>query len=280
MLNRWLEAIENGLVYLPSRTVTATPAHFGLDFERIELTADDGVVTAAWAIPSGEARPWLLYFHGNGANVAHYLPFAAALHRLGLNLLLPEYRGYGESSGVPSEAGLYKDAQAAYRHLSARGVAPDHLAVYGFSLGSGVAVELASRENVGALLLEAPFTSLPDVARATYRIVPSGLMRNLYQSAQKIRKVRSPLLVLHSPADIVVPYRLGRRLFELGRGPKAFVELTGGHSELVNRPNPEVLLELARFLRRHLPGGRGQGQPGMRDRPASPQSGARRSPRT
>lgn len=249
----WLLPFENRLVFVPSRPLVATPKDYGLEFEHLLLEASDGVGLMAWAIPFAEDAPWLIYFHGNGENVSHYLPLTTEFHALGLNVLMLEYRGYGESEGVPSEAGLYRDARAAYDWLIHKGVAAQNIILYGFSLGSGVATNLASEVETGALILEAPYTSIPEVARALYRIVPLNLMRNRFASRERIANVDAPLLVIHSPEDRTVPFNQGRELFDLAEEPKTFVEVEGGHLAMLgDKPDGEVLGEIRMFLEKHL----------------------------
>ena len=234
MFNAWLLPFENRLVYVPSRTLTQTPADYNLPFERLELTTADGTQIMAWALLQEKRAPWLIYFHGNGENVSSYLSFTSRLYAMGVNVLMPEYRGYGESEGEPSEAGLYMDADASYQYLIDQGVSPEDIIVYGFSLGSGVATDLASRKEVGGLILEAAFTSLLDAARAIYRFVPDGIMSNRFDSINKITDVDAPSLFLHSRGDFTIPFSQGRTLYEAANDPKTFSEIQGGHIAMVD----------------------------------------------
>lgn len=229
-----------------------TPADVGLPYTQVVITAADGVRLAAWSIPAAPTAPWAIYFHGNGKTIAGYLGAALQLHRLGLNVLLPEYRGYGESEGAPSEKGFYRDADASYRYLLAAGVPPHHIVVYGFSLGSGVAVDLASRVQVGALVVEAGYTSLPDVARSLYRLAPTALMGNRFASLTKLRRVAAPTLVLHAPDDRTVPFAQGRALFAAAPEPKHFLQLQGGHLGLLRGYGSEVWRDVGHFLHHQL----------------------------
>ncbi|HEU5169869.1 MAG TPA: alpha/beta hydrolase, partial [Gemmatimonadales bacterium] len=184
----------------------------GLYPVRIETTTADGVRLVGWRMQSGRAprRPWLLMFHGNGGDVSssgrpeHY----RALLRLGLNLLAFDYRGYGESEGRPSEAGVYRDADAAYAYLrDTLGVPPERIVIFGHSLGSAVAVDLASRVPARALVVEGALTSVPDVGQRTYFFLPVRLLaRNRFASAEKIGRVTIPKLFLHARWDEVIPF--------------------------------------------------------------------------
>ena len=251
MFNAWLLPFENRLVYVPTRTLTETPENYNLPYERLELTTADGTQIMAWALPqeNKDDAPWLVYFHGNGENVSSYLSFTSQLYAMGVNVLMPEYRGYGESGGEPSEAGLYQDADASYQYLIDEGVSPDNIILYGFSLGSGVATDLASREEVGGLILEAAFTSLLDAARAIYRFVPNGIMTNRFDSVSKITDVDAPILFLHSRSDFTIPFSQGRTLYEAANEPKFFTEIQGGHiAMLEGTVDPKGLEAIERFL--------------------------------
>lgn len=239
---------EDRLVYFPTRTLTSTPADYGMAFETVRFSSEDAYKLMGWIIP-GDGETWLLYFHGNGQNVSSYLSLMAELHTLGLNLLLFDYRGYGESEGSPSEAGLYADAHAAYALLMAYGVPPERLFLYGFSLGSGVAVQLATEVEVAGLVLEAAFTSLPAAGRARYPMLPTALMRNRYDSLSKIARIDAPLLVLHARDDRTVPFSQGQALYAEATVPKTFAALTGGHVAMLRRPaDSEGLAAVAPFV--------------------------------
>lgn len=252
LLATWLAALETRLLYVPTAELALTPAAYGLPYRTLDYCAEDGVQLMAWSLERDAAAPWLIYFHGNGENISRYLSFTAQLYDLGLNVLMPEYRGYGLSAGTPSEAGLYRDAQAAYRQLRARGVPAGQIVLYGFSLGSAVAVELARREPVAALVLEAPFTSIPEVAKARYWVVPPRLVQSRFASVDKIGEVDAPLLVLHSPHDMSVPYALGRALYGRARGPKRFVALRGHHAARLTGPlEPALRRALVQLIIEH-----------------------------
>lgn len=233
---------EDRLVYFPTRGLVATPADYGLPFERIDFTAQDGTPLMGWLIP-GESGRWVLYFHGNGENVSRYLSLAAALHGLGAGVFLFDYRGYGESGGVPSESGLYADARAAYALLRARDVYPEDIVLYGFSLGSGVALNLAAEladegEGLGGVVLEAAYTSLPAAGRHRFPFLPTDLMRNRFDSLGKVANLRAPLLMLHARDDLTVPFGQGQELFAQAPHPKRFTEIAGGHVAML-RPSPD-----------------------------------------
>jgi uncharacterized protein len=230
---------ESRLIYFPGsvRRLTDAPAELQLPVRRAAIRTEDGLKLGSWVIPAGPDSTgyWVLICHGNAGNLsefgrpAHY----AGLRALGLSLLAFDYRGYGESEGAPSEAGLYRDANAAYQYL--RGelrVPPERIIVFGHSLGSTVAVDLASRVPAAGLILEGALTSVIERGAELYPYIPvRWIGRSRFSSIDKISRVSIPKLFLHAWADDVVPLAHGRRLFEAALPPKTFVELNGGHGD-------------------------------------------------
>lgn len=239
---------------LPSREVAATPAAVGLPFERVTLRTTDEIELDAWYIPAESARGALLFCHGNAGNIGHRLDSLEVFHRLGLAVLIFDYRGYGRSGGTPSEAGTYRDAEAAWRHLvEARGFAPERVVLFGRSLGGAVAAELTTRHRPGVLILESTFTSVPDMAAAAYPFLPGRwLSRFRYNAREAVGRAPAPVLVIHSPEDEIVPYRHGRALYDAARNPKAFLEIHGGHNEGFLESGERYREGIARFLRQYL----------------------------
>lgn len=237
----FFKVMEDSLVYHPDRTPYAPPRpDLRLPHRPVVLLTADSVRIAAWEMPPPEdvpadSAPWLLYCHGNGGNLGSegYHDAWAMLRSLGLGILAMDYRGYGESGGVPSEQGLYRDAEAAYRHLrDSLGVPPSRILLYGFSLGSCVAVDLASRLPAAALLVEGALLSVPHRGQELYPFLPvSWMAKNRYASVDKIARVRAPKLFIHSRDDEVNPYSHGVRLHALAGGRKEFLEVNGAHAE-------------------------------------------------
>jgi fermentation-respiration switch protein FrsA (DUF1100 family) len=198
----------------------------------------------AWWVPSANARVSTLLLHGNAGNLTHRAPYMLLLKAAGSSVLALDYRGYGRSDGRPSEKGLYADADAAYEHLKSRG---SPIVIHGESLGSAVAVELACRRPCAGLVLEAPFTSARDVA-ATVLPGIGPLLVSGFDSKQRIARLRTPLLVLHGDRDEVIPFRLGRALFDAAPEPKTFWTVRGaGHNDLVDAAGLEYRDRLRRF---------------------------------
>src|SRR5262250_45462 len=221
--------VQRSLQYFPERARTA-PANAGLpQADEIVLTTSDGEQVIAWHVaPHGE-KPVVLYFHGNGGALAWRAERFSRIIADGTGLVALSYRGYGGSTGRPSEDGLLRDADAVYAFASARYPA-ERLAPYGESLGSGVAVALAASHKVGKLILESPFTSAVDIGAAAYPFLPVRLlMHDRFHSDERIGRVTAPVLVLHGERDTVVPIRYGERLYALVSAPKKFVRFPDGH---------------------------------------------------
>ena len=197
------------------------------------LTTVDGEKVIVWHVPARPGRPVVLYFHGNGDFLAGFFGRFRDLIADGTGIVALSYRGYAGSSGRPSEQGLFRDAAAAYAFASAL-YAADRIVAWGFSLGSGVAVALAAEQPVGKLILEAPYTSIADVAASAFPIFPVRLvMRDPFRSDQRIARVTAPLLIMHGARDGTIPIGFGERLFALAHEPKQFMRFPeGGHNDL------------------------------------------------
>ncbi len=205
------------------------PAAAGLpEAEEHVLTTADGEKVIVWHVPAKPGRPVILFFHGNGDFLAGRVGRFKAVTADGSGLVALSFRGYAGSSGAPSEQGLLLDAAAAYAFTAARYEA-GRIVVWGFSLGSGVAVALASKRAIGQLILEAPYTSTVDVAASMFPYVPVRLlMRDPFRSDQRIARVSVPLLIMHGSDDPTIPIRFGERLFALAHEPKKFLLFPGG----------------------------------------------------
>jgi fermentation-respiration switch protein FrsA (DUF1100 family) len=224
---------QRSLMYFPDRQRTA-PAAAGLpQAEEIALDTADGEKVIVWHIPPRGERPVVLYFQGNGGGLNLRADRFRALIADGTGLIALNYRGYGGSTGNPTEDGLIADAEAVYAFAASRYPA-ERIVPWGESLGSGVAVALASSRKVARLMLEAPFTSAADVGARVYWFLPiSLLMKDQFRSDLRIPKVSAPVLIVHGTGDTVVPFALGQRLFALANEPKRFVRVDGGgHSDL------------------------------------------------
>ncbi len=243
--------IEENFIFFPEKEITATPDDFGLGFENVYFTAIDGVKLHGWFVP-GESNITWLWFHGNAGNISHRLSNLTILRdKLGVNVLIFDYRGYGRSEGEVSEEGTYLDAEAALAYLRSRlDVGRGKVVFFGRSLGCAVAVDLASRHRPYALILESPFTSISDMAKRTVPMLPHDtLISTKFDSISKISGISVPLLVLHGDRDEVVPIELGQQLYEEANEPKEFYTIHGaGHNDAYVAGGEEYFSTLCQFL--------------------------------
>jgi fermentation-respiration switch protein FrsA (DUF1100 family) len=226
---------QRALMYFPEAERTL-PAAVGLpQAEELVLDTADGERVIVWHVPPQGDRPVVLYLHGNGGALSHRAERFRALTADGTGLVAVDYRGYGGSSGRPTEAGLLLDAGTAYAFAAARYPAAG-IAVWGESLGTALAVAVAAGQPVGRVVLEAPFTSAADLAALHYRFVPvRWFMKDQFRSDDWIARVSAPLLVLHGARDPIVPIEFGERLFALAREPKRFIRFPEGEHEGLDR---------------------------------------------
>jgi len=238
------------MLFFPWPRLMATPADWGMAYEDVRLTADDGVALHGWYIPHEGAQRAVLFFHGNAGNISHRRESVEVFHRLGLDVLIFDYRGYGQSQGEPSEQGLYRDAHAAWRYLTgSRGIDPADIVIFGRSLGGAVAARLASEVAPDAVILESTFTSARDMARRVFPLLSRLVMlRYDFDSKDAVGRIGAPVLVLHSPDDEIIPYELGRDLYEAVPGPKRFVPLRGDHNNGFSHSRPDYDMTLRDFL--------------------------------
>jgi fermentation-respiration switch protein FrsA (DUF1100 family) len=250
---------EESLIFFPTRypdgewDVGAAARGTGCVIEDWWYEAEDGVRLHSWWVQRREGGddPVVLFFHGNAGNLSHRAELAIELcERVPARVVLAGYRGYGRSEGSPSEDGLYRDARAAWQVLTGKhGVPPERIVIYGKSLGGAVAVDLAAAVGPAGLIVESSFTSVPDMARRHYPFVPRGVIRTRMDSLSKIGAVSCPKLFVHSTADEIVPFELGRKLYEAAPEPKRFFEIAGaGHNETRMVGGEGHLAALAEFI--------------------------------
>jgi fermentation-respiration switch protein FrsA (DUF1100 family) len=249
----WLVSQETRIVFEAEQTLgERRPA---APFEEVWVDRGKEPRQLLWVLRSaGEpaTRPWVLYLHGNDSNVASRLNIlhAEKLRALGLNVVAAEYRGFGGMEGIPTEAGLDADARSAYDYLRRElHVEPSRIIVYGWSLGSAVAVDLVSHVDEAATILEGAPASLVAIGARRYPYFPIRLLiRNPFESIKKIDKAGSPILFLHSPEDAVIPFEEGRKLYDAAPSPKQFVEVSGGHV-YSSEKDPRFFPAVRAFLR-------------------------------
>lgn len=238
----------------PASPVRASAAQAGLAaFQDVTIETSDGEKLVGWWKPPEPGRALILYFHGNGGSLLNRRDRARLLTEDGRGLLLVSYRGYSGSTGSPSEDGLRLDAEAAYRWLSS--YAPDRIVLYGESLGTGVAIRLATEKTVGGVVLDAPYTSTADIAKGLFWYIPvTLLMRDQFRSIDRIGKVTAPLLVLHGEQDGVIPIAQSEILFAAAKEPKRYVKLAGvDHVAVLERGGIEAVREFLSEVEAKLP---------------------------
>lgn len=223
--------LQSHLVYHPYKSITVTPADLGYAFEDLEINTEDGYRLHGWFVPAENADLTVLYFHGNAGNISGRLETIQLLHQLGLNVLIFDYRGYGQSQGKPTEQGTYWDAAAAWNYLTEqKGVDEDEIVIMGRSLGGSIAAWLASRHDPAAAIIESTFTSAGDLGSEIYPWLPvRWLITFEYATHEYIKQIKVPIFMAHSPDDNVVPIHHGETLFGMAGEPKQFLELQGSH---------------------------------------------------
>ena len=243
------------MVFFPQAEVLYTPADAGLAYEDVRFDTTDGLTLHGWFVPGpegrgGDGQTWL-WFHGNGGNLAHRVDEIALLHRrIGVDLFIFDYRGFGRSAGAPSEWGTYVDARTALQYLRGRpDVDPDRLVYFGHSLGASVAVELAVGTSPLGLVLVSPFSSVREMAELTPMFRPfSWLVSGHYDSLARLPSIKLPVLVLHGDLDMLVPIAQGKKVYHAANGPKRFVTLRGAaHNDTYIVTQEELVEALAQF---------------------------------
>jgi fermentation-respiration switch protein FrsA (DUF1100 family) len=228
--------LERFFVYYPSRQLEGNPGNLGLAYEDLTLITEDKLKLHGWFVPCAGARATILIFHGNGGNISHRLPHIELLHNLAVHVFIFDYRGYGNSGGKPFEKGLYRDARAAYDWwIHQRPQRGEKLILFGESLGGAVAVHLGARVPVSGLILQSTFTSARDMAKT---MMPLGLLLPLtrvrFDSRKDMAKITCPKLIIHGTRDEIVPFRLGKVLYEIAPPPKFFYPVPdAGHNDLL-----------------------------------------------
>jgi len=266
-----LRMLEHASLYLPTLTHEAHPGTYGISYEEIKLTTEDGLTLDAWFIDGNKPtsgiddpplpsmtrllkNPIVLFFHGNGGNISHRIQKIRYFVEMGASVLIFDYRGYGKSEGRPNEKGTYQDARAAAAEALLRADGDSsRIFYYAESLGCAVALQTALDLPPQALVLDSAFTSTAEMGALVFPWLPSRLIvKNRYDNIFKIKNLGVPLLVLHSSGDDIIPFEMGRRLFEAAPEPKKFVETTGDHNGgFLDSPNwgPAI----ADFLKEKLP---------------------------
>jgi len=253
LLNGMMYMLQPGMVFYPTANINETPAEWQLPYEDVIIDTRDGERLHGWYIPASgdsQAQPVLLFLHGNAGNISHRRASLEIFHRLGLNQLIIDYRGYGKSTGSPGEDGLYHDATAAWQYLlENRDFSADQIIIFGRSLGGAVATQLASRVQARGVILESSFSSARDMAQHTFPLLSHLLyLRYDFNSLERMPQINAPLLILHSPQDEIIPYQSAEKLFKAAQQPKTFVQLRGDHNNGFYLSQPMYQQALADWL--------------------------------
>ena len=254
------------LIFPAGRTLFASPADYGWEYEDVEASVD-GHITHGWWVPAENARGVMLFSHGNGGALSHRLEVVGFWREQGMSVLVYDYGGYGRSAGRPSEARCYADGRAMWRYLTeTKRIAPEQIILYGRSLGGGVAIQLAREVDCAGLIVESSFRSVAAMARRSYPIFPvKALLRHHFDNEAKIADIHLPVLIAHSLDDSVVPFAHGQALYELANDPKTFVRLAGDHNDGVTQFSRAARRAFETFLDSTLPeSSANQAQPASR----------------
>jgi len=250
LLNAWLYLQQPRMLFYPYADLEVTPASWNLAYEDVDITTTDKLKLHGWFLPVKGAKHVVLFFHGNAGNISHRGESLEIFNRLGLNVLIVDYRGYGKSEGSASEQGFYRDAKAAWEYLiEKKGFQANDIIVFGRSLGGAVATQLASQVQPRGLIIESTFSSVKDMARIMMPLISRLVyLRYEFDTETLISKVKVPLLLMHSPDDDVIPYSLGVKIFEAANSPKYSYELSGSHNNGFVKSQPEYEQAIETFL--------------------------------
>jgi len=246
----YVRYLESKSVFFPSKDIGATPASLGLKYEEVSFLTRDHIKLHGWFIKSPGSKGTLIFLHGNAGNISDRLEKLHLFDAIGLNTFIFDYRGYGKSEGVPTEEGLYLDAIAAYEYVHSReDVDKKYIFAYGASLGGAIAVDLAVKKELLCLIVDSSFTSAKDMAKRIIPFAPSFLIKTKLDSISKVRDIDVPKLFMHSPADEVVPFSLGKNLFDAAAEPKRFFQTSGGHNDGYSQYPDEFVSAIKSFLK-------------------------------
>ncbi|UCE25624.1 MAG: alpha/beta hydrolase [Candidatus Zixiibacteriota bacterium] len=257
VMSAYLYFNQKNMVFFPVRELAFTPDQINLTFEDLILDGGDGSAIHGWYFPpNAENGRVFLFCHGNAGNISHRLETIEFLLNLNAAVLIFDYRGYGRSTGEPTEEGIYSDARLCYDWLiDKKGFRTDDILIFGRSLGGAVAIDLASKVSCGGLIVESSFTSAAGMARRIFPILPTTLLlRYHFDSQDKVAKVKCPVVITHSPDDEMIPFSMGEKLYRSAAEPKQFVRLSGGHNDREYLQKPEYIEAFRRLLQSNRPG--------------------------
>ena len=218
-------------IYYPLEDITDTPASIGLKYKDVTINTNDGETLRGWYLPAVENNRIILFFSGNAGNRSYRLDKLQILLDLNVSLLIADYRGYGGSTGRPSEKGLYEDGRSIWKHaVNDMDYSPEDIILYGESLGGAVAVDVSKQKDVGAVIIEGTMSSGRDMARQILPFIPRFMVSDIYNSRKKVPHINTPLLILHSRKDAIIPYEQGKKLYEAAQEPVRIATLKGDHN--------------------------------------------------
>ncbi len=248
-----LANLERYFIYAPQKSLITTPAEHGLEFENVKFHASDNTLLHGWFVPKPNAWATVLLCHGNSGNISYQIDQIRLFQELGLNVLTFDYRGYGQSEGEPTEMGLYRDGEAAWQYLTqTKKFSPERIVIFGHSLGGSIAAWLGKEVKAGALIIQAAFTTMRQIAKWFYPYFPlRKIMRSRYDNLENVAQAKSPVLVIHSRDDEIIPFEHGKRLFEAAKEPKEFLQIQYGHNDALHSPNYRAGIKA--FLNKYLP---------------------------
>lgn len=236
-------------IFFPGKATEQTPTMLGMDYDDIYVNTTDKERINAWFVKAKEKNPTIIYAHGNAGTMSDRLLKIKFFNNLGFNVMIFDYRGYGNSTGTPDEQGIYTDGLAVYDNMVARpDVDPNRIIIYGASLGGIVAVDIASKRPAAALIVDSSITSAKESARIFYPYLPTILMKVKFDSIGKIQHIKTPKLIIHSPDDRTIPYQMGVRLYDAASEPKTFLKSTGGHNEIQMASDKQTTAAFKEFL--------------------------------
>jgi fermentation-respiration switch protein FrsA (DUF1100 family) len=263
----YIKYLENHIIFFPEKGILLTPSSLNLYFEDIYIPIKENIKINGWFIPHlqqssvsleqegagfipvNNAKYTVLFLHGNAGNISTRLDKIQLLGEIGVNIFIIDYQGYGQSQGKPSEEAIYLDTQAAYDYLvNSRNIKPEQIILYGESLGAAAAVNLASEVEIKAMILEGGFTRGRDMSKRLGPFLPAFLFPNMFDSLSKIKKVKSPILFIHSPDDEMVPINLAKKLYNAASGLKEFVEISGSHNTAVLDSSKKFIDSISAFI--------------------------------
>ena len=243
--------IENYYVFFPQTGFEITPDYLHLNYKDVYFDSLDGEKLHGWFFPTDESQLVIMISHGNACNISHMLDYANILTGMNLQVFLFDYRGYGKSTGAPSEKGIYMDAQAAYDYLvNEEKIVTDNIILFGQSLGAAAAIDVAIKNHIRSIIIEGAFTSTKDMAKTMFPMnIVSFLLPSNYNNLKKIAQINAPKLIVHGEDDEIVPFSMGKKLFEASMDPKFFYAIKGaGHNDTFIVGGKKYFEDLAYFV--------------------------------